>query len=202
MVWYQIGWRIPKDHIPEYLLWTHRKPKTRLSGNSQTLQHIRRKQKFPSWCWAGWSSRIGFDLINPKRRMGRFQMVFTINKRLNHQMDMYHERIKASPRFSHSGFMWTQNTPYNHILRCDTRSAPFEVSQIQPVGGGTNSQSIGTEKLYTIEAYLDCSDSQLRSCPGQVSEFMECGRYTPCDPPRWFVGILVIARAKETLQRG
>ena len=113
---------IPKDRMPESLLWNHQL-------ELDPPQVVRRRASIPSWTWAGWSGPVEFS-ISTDRIQQAIEITFNT---VVPEDDIYliekthpgrRTRVRVidlewNPTFFTAGFSWTQNSTDNRILECD-----------------------------------------------------------------------------------
>ncbi len=186
---------IPKDLMPEYLLWNHQL-------QLDTPQVVRRRASIPSWTWAGWSGLVEFRILTE-----RFQKVIklTFNEPFpeddlylmekTHSLKSNRARVvdlEWNPTFFTAGFSWTQNSTDNRILECETRTAVFKLIKAKsgmeiectftdsylekPPPGGHK------KMLRRVQVHMDCNSSDFENYAEQHVEVMECGQYSRRTP--------------------
>lgn len=172
-------WGMPRQNIPEFLVWNC----SRFSKGNW------RRGAFPSWSWAGCSGPIEFFALNERQRM------------MPHDRGFLYEN-KGSPwcpRYTPAGFKWTQDNDDARILRCDTRTAMFQLScdfqRIKFLWPGCPSKG-GLARIV-----MDCSSAISLEYDGCIVECMECGHFTKYDPPIWWSRVLLIKWAGDTATR-
>ena len=186
---------IPKNMMPEFLLWNHR-------PQLNTPQVVRRRASIPSWTWAGWSGYVEFSIST-----NRFQKAIevTLNEAVPED-DLYHIEksyslksnrarvvdLEWNPTFFPAGFSWTQNSTDNRILECETRTAVFKLSKAEsgmeiectftdsyleePPPGGHK------KMLRRVQVHMDCNSGDFENFDEQLVEVMECGQYSRRTP--------------------
>ena len=186
---------IPKDLMPEYLLWNHQL-------QLDTPQVVRRRASIPSWTWAGWLGLVEFRISTERFQKG---IKVTFDEPVPED-DLYHidksyslksNRARVldlewNPTFFNAGFSWTQNIIDNRILECKTRTAVFKLFKAklgmeiectftdnyleEPPPGGHE------RVLRRVKVHMDCDSSDFENYAEQHVEVMECGQYSRRTP--------------------
>ena len=186
---------IPKDMMPEFLLWNHR-------PELNTPQVVRRRASIPSWTWAGWSGFVEFKILTD-----RFQKAVKVtSNEAVPEDDIYHvvksyslkgKRARVvdlewNPTFFKAGFSWTQNSTDSRILDCETRTAVFRLYKAE---SGMEIECTFTDSyleepppeghkkmLRRVQIHMDCNSGDFEKFDEQLVEVMECGQYSRRTP--------------------
>ena len=186
---------IPKDLMPEYLLWNHQL-------QLDTPQVVRRRASIPSWTWAGWSGLVEFRISTERFQKAvklsfnepvpedDFYLVEESNSWKSNRARVV--ELEWNPTFFNTGFSWTQNSTDNRILECETRTAVFKLFKAKlgmeieciftnnylekPPPGGHK------QMLHRVQVHMDCNPSDFENYAEQYVEVMECGQYSRRTP--------------------
>ena len=189
---------IPKDLMPDYLLWNHQL-------QLDTPQVVRRRASIPSWTWAGWSGLVEFRISTERSQEGiratspyAEDDIYLIEKswsEISWSLKSKRARVvdlEWNPTFFKAGFSWTQNSTDNRILECETRIAVFKLFKAKwgmeiectftdsylekPPPGGYK------KMLRRVQVHMDCNSSDSENYAEQHVEVMECGQYSRWTP--------------------
>ena len=203
---------IPKDSMPEFLLWNHQ-----LQMDAPKM--VQRRVSIPSWSWAGWSGTVEFSILTERvwkpcmignpvpseddhlqflyARMYESNMVAgnpsNIASKTLSNGNLACEVVREwNPIFFTDGFSWSQDSTDKQILRCEARTAVFKLFKAK------SSMEIectftlsyldkpppgGHEKVAArVKVHMDCNSGEFEGYDQQLVEVMECGQYCKWTP--------------------